>query len=296
MRQIAETHKQNIIYNNCTRCVTCMSPVYEELKKLSIPVVLVNNTYENIATEYDRIIKEYFLDLKQTLNLAIIEIETRVNLTENVLQEEVNIIQENASILEKVFLFANRMQASVDMISLNHFVITATRANLSKETDNYMKFSLLREMKPMANSIMGIGIGMGKSMRETKKHAQIALLKSNMHQESAVYIVSESHNIVGPISSSKADAFVSKDEYCFEIAKKTGLSINTVEKLLLIYYSNKNELYTVSALAKIYGVTEKTMYKILSKLEDFQYVIQVNQKIQSNTGRPSRCFQLNFLN
>lgn len=298
MEEMSVFHKNLFFSKKVKVCVTCMSPVYEKLKSQGVDCILVRNTYESICSEYENIKYKYLLKQKEQTNILAIEIKIISNVYDNIMTDEIDVMRENAEIIEKLLLFSKRINASMDLVSNNHYIIFTELGSMEKETDSYTNFSVFYDIKSNSNSRLNVGIGFGKNPFEIRRNARKAYLYATKEDKSCIYICYDSSNIKGPVEltpKEKNDDF-EINEYCDKIAVSVGLSSNTVYRMASIYKQTKGKSYTINELAEIYGTSVKNMYSIISKLEEKGYILDSGKKLHNNSGRPSRFIRLNFFN
>ena len=107
----------------------------------------------------------------------------------------------------------------------------------------------------------------------------------------------ENNQYFGPIipvhepSNSPQDKI---DGYFQEIAFATGISLNSIIKFQTIMDINKKDTFTPLELAKSYGVSLRSMNRLLEKLLDNNYARIIGYNMRNSAGRPSRIIRLNF--
>lgn len=274
-----------------------MSPVYEKLKEKGLPCILVKNSYSDIKREYEVLKHEYLLQKKKIFDVCAIELEVVNETQDNKISDELGKAKESSEVMEKVYQLAWKLDASIDMIKLNHYIIFAEREIVEKNTDVYHDFKMFSELRGFINSKMGIGIGFGGNLRDIRNHARFALKKAMEYKNSCAFMVYDDLTIDGPIDLNyDKPETMEFESYCNRLARETELSTNTIYRLIKIYMQNKDKVFTVSELANLCCVSDKTVYRMVSKLECKGYVIEAGYKICNDAGRPSRCIMLNFPN
>lgn len=107
----------------------------------------------------------------------------------------------------------------------------------------------------------------------------------------------ENNQFLGPIVPVHASSGSPEDQidgYFQEIASMTGISLNSIIKLQTIMDINKKNTFTPLELAKIYGVSLRSMNRLLEKLIDNNYAKIIGHNMRTSAGRPSRILRLNF--
>lgn len=228
IEDIYQFHNHNYHENKVSVCITCLSPVYERLKKAGIPSILVSPTSENIRLTYERLRLECMLKMKETNDIIMLDIN--VIGSKNLLEyrDEYLLNVEKLHIAESIFLFAQKLQAMVEELNLGHYIIIGSRTAFEQETSIYKNISLLDDMGQFHHCKLSLGVGYGKSIRETQLNAQIALSKARSHNVSCAYVVYDRLNISGPYFSHPVSNKTVENQHYSEISKNTGISVNTI--------------------------------------------------------------------
>ena len=84
------------------------------------------------------------------------------------------------------------------------------------------------------------------------------------------------------------------DGYFQEIAAAAGISLNSIIKIQTIMDINKTNTFTPLELAKAYGISLRSMNRLLEKLLDNNYARIIGYNMRNSAGRPSRIIRLCF--
>ena len=76
------------------------------------------------------------------------------------------------------------------------------------------------------------------------------------------------------------------------IAEKTNLSINTIFKIQCAIEQKGGNTFTSKELSDIFGVTPRSINKIIEKLQIYNYAEIVGKRVTSTAGRPSRIIKI----
>lgn len=287
-------HKQNYNENNVSVCMTCISVVYEKLCHAGIPAMMINATSENVRIAYEKLRLEYLLRTKETSDIALLDINVIGKRSSMAGKDEYLLNVEKLHIAESIFLFTRKLQAAVEELNLGHYLIISSTSALERETNFYKKISLLEDMSQFHHCRLCAGIGYGNSMREIQRNAQIALQKARGHNTSCIYMMYDSVNIVGPLFRDPPNIQDSPQEWYACIAQQTGLSVNTIQKLQFIIERYKSNTFTVNELSLIYGISLRSMYRMIDKLAICGYAEERGKQIMDGAGRPGRMIEINF--
>ncbi|HWR30338.1 MAG TPA: hypothetical protein VN631_10940, partial [Negativicutes bacterium] len=196
---------------------------------------------------------------------------------------------------EQVYLFAQRIQAAVMESGDQNYLLFTTMQMLENETNDLKNIDLLQAVKNNAASTISVGIGYGKTANEAKSGATLGMLHAGKKGGNLAFIVYEGKKIIGPLTNiaqnqEKTEPLI--DEKFLRISEKVGVSINTVFKLHCISEQYGKNDFTIRELAPLFGVTPRTMNRIMEKFETHGYAKIIGKRIIGNSGRPSRIIRL----
>ena len=294
VEEIVQFHEKNFQERRVSICMTCISVVYERLCQKGIPTMMIRSTAENIRLAYEKLHLEYLLRTKETSGVVLLDINVISNKNTIGGKDEYLLNVEKLHIAELVFLFAQKLQAAVEELNLGHYLIISGTTSFEQETNLFKKISLLEDMARFHHCRLCIGIGYGGSMREIQRNAQIALQKARSHDGTCAYIVHDAVNITGPLLGNQSEIQDSIQEHNARIAQQTGLGVNTIQKLQFNIERYKSNTFTVNELSLIYGISQRSMYRIVDKLAACGYVQDWGKQITDGAGRPSRIIKINF--
>ncbi|WP_130862524.1 hypothetical protein [Bacilliculturomica massiliensis] len=290
--RITEFHWENVKCHGSQLCVTCMTPVCEELRRRGVRTILVSSTAENIRLEYERLKYEYRLKQKGIRDIAMIDIEIRNSEQSVIFEDDYATALENMQIMEKVYLFAQKMQGAVEEMNLTRYLIVTNKSALEKETGVFREIRLLADAHRFSNLKLFMGIGFGNTAREARSNARVGLSRAKTCDRSCAFVIYDHLSVQGPLEYRKGAPENRTDDMYIKIAEKTSLSINTVRRLMEIENRHRGDSFTVAELANLYGVSEKSMYRIVDKLDAQGYIAEEGRRIKDNFGRPSRIIKL----
>jgi len=296
--KICEFHKKNYAENHVSCCITALQAVYDELRLYSIPCLLLEPTANVIRETLYKLQLKYLVKVSQQSQLVAIcvQIDT-LNELSLLADDEYQAALNRTKVSEQVYLFAQRIQAAVIETSEKKYLLFTTAHLLENETNNLKSIDLLYAVQINTSSTVSVGIGYGKTANEAKIGANRGMLHASKKGGNLAFIVYDGKKTIGPltnIASSKEKADHVIDEKFLRISEKVGVSINTVFKLFcIIEQYGKNE-FTIKELSPLFGVTTRTMNRIVEKFEAKGYCKLIGKRIIGNAGRPSRIILLSL--
>ena len=297
LKSILDTHIDNYKNKASKICITGISSIYKELIALGIPVFLLGFSEENLKQHIQHMLLKHKIINNNDNELVVLRIEIdNKNEYSLINDNEYKVMLDKAKVMEEIYLFAQDIQGAVTEIGTMGYMIFSTTNIFGKANQNSKILELLYSINKKTENTVSAGIGYGFTAKEAKHNAGIGLKKSKKQGGNRAYII---HNtdIIGPILTlhrEKNEEEMVFDERLKVIAQQTSLSINTIFKLSCIREKNKKNSFTPQELAKEYGVTTRTMNRILEKLEEQRFVEVIGKKIITKAGRPSRVIRLMF--
>jgi hypothetical protein len=291
-------HEEQYLSNMKTTCITSLIQVYNELKKKNIPCIHLKATNERIKDAINHLalkIQSKKDDKSQTVVIAI-KIDP-INEYSLINENEYQILLEKTKVTQKIYLFAQKIQASVVEVGIDQYFLFCTKSILETETNDFKKLDILTDVSNDTSSTISMGIGYGITVREAKFNAQEGMKNSQNAKGNRAYIVYNNETI-GPIASeyqaTENDQSKHLDEQYNKIAKDVTVSINTIFKLHCIIDETQKDTFTSKELSGHLDITPRSVNRILNKLEEKGYAEVIGKKMISNAGRPSRIIKLNF--
>ncbi|MDI6707077.1 MAG: hypothetical protein QME73_12640 [Bacillota bacterium] len=290
-------HKKNYTEGKASCCITALLYVYERLHADKIPCVFIEPTINIIRETLSRLHLKHIAQVNQNSQIVVLSIAVNTPDEYSLLNHnEYQLALDRMKISEQIYLFAQKLQAAVLEVNSNNYFLFSTRNILEVETDNFQKIDLFNRINNEALSSISMGIGYGETVREAKYNANLGMLKAKKWGRNAVYVVYERKRIIGPIEyEGKKGLQQSKiDEKILNVAEKSEISVNTIFKLYSIVNRYKQDCFTSKELAKIYGISVRSMNRILNKLEAAGFAKVVGKKVVADAGRPSRIIKIFF--
>lgn len=297
LENIRSFHRKNYESGNVSVCITGISGVYEYLTDLGIPCIVLDPTKQSIeeAIRYYDIKKRS----KTEKNCDIVALAIERDLPDEyavIKENEYQLSLEAMKVSEEIYRFSQRIQAAVIEKEMGKYMLFTTKTLFEMETERLQKINILTKQDMVQFGTLSIGIGYGETPREAKYNAGLGLLKAKKKGGNRAYKV-ENNQYFGPIvpvhepDTSPEDKI---DGYFQKIAMKTGISLNSIIKIQTIMDINKTNTFTPMELAKAYGISLRSMNRLLEKLLDNNYAKIIAHNMRNSAGRPSRIIRIDF--
>ncbi|MGI6784572.1 MAG: hypothetical protein ACOX5A_10220 [Aminivibrio sp.] len=197
---------------------------------------------------------------------------------------------------EAIYVFGQRLGAAVIKATNGRYYIFTNTATLRNETKNFKSLDLLGTLASDAGvNRVHIGVGIGKSAFEAKSNADYGRERSSLSGQNGLYIVFNDKTVHGPFIPMGSSPVRKNNGGLQEISRKSGLGLTTLKKLdQTLKQYNVDEITPVD-LARIYGVSPRSMNRIIAKLEAAGgYVQNMGVDMRHEVGRPSRLLKINL--
>lgn len=297
-KELALAHAANHRDHGCL-CITAFSNIYEELLRLGVPVALVKSGREALLRELRSLL--LMCQLKRDKHNEIVVIYTYLRIKDGFFVSNENQTQEIMEInhvYELLALFSQEIDGALFTLSNNECVIVCNnQLILEQTTEQYTNFSLIRDVSRETMFHMSVGIGYGDTVLQSRQNAIIGVNHAILYGGNRAFLVYDPRHIIGPLgvpSEDSESANLIYDEYLTQVAKVSGLSINTIYKLRNIAVRKRGRAFTANELAELMQVTPRTVCRIIEKLETQGYVAVIGRHVIGKRGRPSRIIRIDF--
>ena len=267
--------------------------MYDKLLNENIPCYCLKPSGSMIRETIRMLQLKHMLKISMQSQIVVVYIKIDLPNDYSILNEnEYQYSIDRMKISEQVYLFAERIEAAVIEINNNDYLLFSTRQLLEIEMHNYQRIELLSSIYSKTLRTISIGIGYGRTAKEAKRNAAYGAHKANKRRGNIAYVVYEMNKIVGPIrgdnDTEKTEEEYKVDAKFLSISEKTGISINTVYRFYCIIEQHNQDCFTPLELAKLFGVTPRSMNRIIEKLESTGFCKTIGKRTISKSGRPSR--------
>lgn len=275
--------------------ITCVTSVYENLKKLGIPcyrIIPIRSAIHEALRMVE--LEGKSLKMRDTqLVISIISIGGwggGNNLSEYTLQKK------KLEIQQILLSLGERTRKLIYRSDGNKLMFVTTRGVIEEITNKFTEFPLFDVIQERLELPVNMGIGIGYTAGEAENNAEEALRKAETTGGGSCYAVLQNGAVFGPLGRQFQMAYSvrSDDPARLAAAKAAGLSVGTINKLWALNEQLLNSTVTAGELAKWFDITLRSARRILSKLEENGLAVVVGEEQPVNKGRPRRLYTLRF--
>lgn len=273
--------------------ITGFGAVYNELKRRGYPVFRLSATKPLVNVCYNKIKSKCALDRAQysQIGVEILSINDKRDSSDSYYSNMIKRTELEKYIIE----YAREIQGSLFPFGHNEYIVFANKGAIEQES-NYINLAKLQKDIKSNGFLLSIGIGIGTTSYQAEINARKALRRSFDSNGKDIYQIDEDDKIKGPIGTNHEMnyALVSSDERILEISNKTGLSCESVLKLIALNETRKSKVYDSKELAGCLDVSERTARRILKKIIEADFARVFAKESSSGTGRPKNIIELLF--
>ncbi|RRJ65222.1 transcriptional regulator [Paenibacillus oralis] len=282
-----------------TATVTCVTSVYQQLSELGVPAFRVIPTRSSIRDCLSRALLEgKSLRLSRTqIAIGILSIDHY----ERVLKEAVSEydIQRKKIVLQQIFVdFGEATQSLIKWNDSGEVSFITTQGIIEQVTRKFQEAPLLLEVMERLQWNASIGIGLGRTANEAEGKAREALLKAKAGGGGNCFLIMQDGLVYGPLGSELTLKYSarSEDPELISLAKKAGLSVGTINKLISLCRRLGTSTLTAAQLAEGFGITLRSARRIMAALEKYGIAAIVGEEQPVGRGRPRQIYTLNLDN
>jgi hypothetical protein len=281
-----------------TCCLTALDSIYRKLQAAKLPVIKIEPTGNIIRKSLHKLLHDSDLQVDQQNQIvtAHIQIDSQADLYPFNYDEYLRSL-DKTKINNQIYLFAKERQAVILEMGERDYLLFTTQQTIEADSITTSLINLLEMIQKNTGNTVSIGIGYGNTVPEAKQNADIGMIKSSSTGGNRAFIVYNKSQALGPIKRSLNSFSANhseRNERFQQIAEEAGININTVIRLYNIVNESGDNIFLPSDLSKKFGVTPRTMNRILIKLEDVGVCSIIGKKSSPTGGRPSRIIQLNL--
>ncbi|MDU1412808.1 MAG: transcriptional regulator [Clostridium sp.] len=284
--KLFEENKIDVIF-------TGFGAVYSELKKRGYPAFRLQATISQVRASYEQLKTEFALTKAQYSQIAveILNIQDEKATKENYYSNMIKQSECYKTIVE----YVRNIQGSLFTFGRNEYVIFAHKGAI----DNNLNYSQLIELHKNIKNLgltIKVGIGIGVTAYQAEANAYKCLNRHVDSNDFHLFLIDENDIIKGPLGSLNEINYsiASSDKNTMDISDATGLSCESISKLIAISNTRKNNIYSSKDLADNLNISERSARRILNKLITSNYGRIYAKETSTGGGRPKNLVELLF--
>ncbi|MBO3444415.1 transcriptional regulator [Clostridium sp. CCUG 7971] len=291
--EYAKWHINLYKQNKISVILTGFAGVYNEIKRQGYPVYRLHVTRPLIKVCYEKVKSEFELNKAQYSQIAV-EVLSLADYKSNNENYYSNMIKKSE--MDKFIVeYVRSIQGSLFNFGRDEYIVFAHKGAV-KNVDNYNKlFKLQKDIKNIGFSL-GVGIGIGVTAYQAEANGYKALKRCKDSDEFYIYSVDENDFIKGPLGLDNElnYSLVSSNEKVMDIATRTGLSCESVAKLMAINEIRQSKIYDTKELANYLDISDRSSRRILNKIVSADLGRICAKESSKGGGRPKNLIEVLF--
>jgi len=277
--------------------VTCVTSVFHRLKELGVPAYRVVPTHSAIRDCLNRALLEgkSLRFCSSQIAVGIMNIDNFAKVAKEASSEYE--IQRKKIILQQILVdFGEETQSLIKWSDSDEVSFVTTRGIIEQVTRKFQDAPLLLEIMERLQWHASIGIGIGRTANEAEGKAREALMKAKSGGGGNCYLIMQDGIVYGPMGSEMTLEYSARSENpeLISMAKKAGLSVGTINKLMSLCRRLGTSTFTASQLAEGFGITLRSARRIMAALERYEMASIVGEEQPAGRGRPRQIYTLNL--
>lgn len=295
-QEIYDIHRECLQNQEVSGCITRLTRVANLMEENGLPYVFASPTIGEFR-EHISFAKRIVLAKENAQNLFAV-ILVNIGLSPDYVSVDMSglsKISEKNRLTEIVYRYAHMISGTVAEAGASGFMIFTTIEILKAHSDNFRECVLLDWLGKETLSLISIGVGCGKTAEEARSNADISLKKCLKREKNScvimlnpetIYTLGMEKNMLGEKNQML--------EYSNQIARETGIGIETIIKLLQTVIRNSNSHFTSQSLAEALLISRRSADRIIERLEMAGFAATSGKEVKGKKGRPSRVVELFF--
>ncbi|MEG0842814.1 MAG: transcriptional regulator [Romboutsia sp.] len=273
--------------------LTGFGGVYHELKKKGYPVFRLNATIPQVKVCYEKIKDECALNKAQYSQIAveILKLENIKGNKENYYSDMIKKSEIDKIVVE----YVKSIQGSLFNFGRDEYIVFAHRGAVDNQ-DNYNKIFRLQEDIKSQGFYLSVGIGVGVTAYQAEANGYNALKRCSNTREFDIYLIDENEFIKGPLGLENEINYslITSNEEVLNISEKTGLSGESVARIMAISETRKSNVYDTNELADYLNISERSARRILNKIVNADFGRVCAKESSKGGGRPKNLIEILF--
>lgn len=252
-------------------------PFFEKNK---IPYIYPYTSFSSLMSTFDNLINLISLDKVKENYPAIM----RVDFEDGIDKEQIKCVQD--------FMLDEMVEYNMDFKD-NSIRVFLTLKGMEKISDNFTTSKISHLLDKKFKSKFTASYSVGTNLSEALKNIDIAAKESKFRSES--FVMDADQNLIGPLSS-ELNIVVDRriDDDLIEVSKRSGLSLNSLQKIKAIVNQKADKQISSKELAEYLASTTRNANRILKSLETSGYAHASFVNNINTKGRPSKIYKINF--
>ena len=274
--------------------LTSFVSVYKELKMNGCNVIYLPPTRALVREAIDKIKKEFELNRAEYSMISVVVLRIADNYLDNNYYSQM--IKKTEA--EKLFVkYVQNIQGAMFPIGIDEYVVFSNSGNIKTKQNYNNLFKLKNQIKKVGfNLIVGIGVGVTAYKAELNAKKSVEYSVKNSIDE---IVQIDENDQLSSFSDSGLNLNYKKivtDKRLLKLSEKTGLSLESISKIINIADARKSYVFNANELADCLNITIRSARRIINKIVSSGYGKIIAKETSPNGGRPKAIIEFDFYN
>ena len=273
--------------------ITGFMNIYNQIKEKGYPIVLLRPTRSLVKASYDEVMSKHAISKAESSQIAV-EIFNFGNYSNNIENYYSNMIKKT-DIDKYIISYVRSINGAVFPFGRNEYIIFSNKGSVNKNSNYEKLLKLQKEIKALGFDL-NIGIGFGATAFKAEINATKALERGIDSKEFYIYSIDEDENLTGPLGMDNEISYciIPNDKSILEISNQTGLSCETISKIIGISEVRGSRIYDSKELAGYLDISDRSARRILQKITSAKLGKVYAKESSKGAGRPKNLIEILF--
>ncbi|MDY5097749.1 GTP cyclohydrolase IIa [Clostridium sp.] len=284
--QLQEEGKTNV-------ALTAFMWVYQELQKKGYHVIYLGPTRAMVRSALERLQNEYALNRAEDAMIAV-EILQLTNY-ERIDESYYTGMLKKADIEKHIIQYVKSIQAAIFSYGMQEYIVFCNAGGLDNGYHKNKILTLQQEVEK-TGIVLNVGIGTGVTAYKAEMNARKALEYTLKQAKKEIYLIDGNDTLIDLMRKENKFMYevISSDPKIQELATKTGLSANSILKIIAIAQARKSFVFDANELAECLDVTVRTAHRMMNKIMNAGLGKVYAKETSVSGGRPKTWIELLF--
>lgn len=273
--------------------LTSLVWVYRTLQEQGYPAIYLGPTRARVRLALERLQNECALNKAVYAQIAA-EVLHLVN-DEHSLDHYYSSMIRRAEIEQEIVRYVEGIQGAVFAFGRKEYIVFSNVGSLQEKRSQQ---ALLRLQRSVAEKgvRMDAGMGMGVTANQAEMNAREALSYTLKRDRQEIFWIDQDRTLQGPMGLEALLRYelISSDPHVLELARKTGLSVASVQKVIAVAEARQSYVFDAHELAQCLDITVRSARRVINRIMDACLGQVYARESTANGGRPRVRIELSF--
>lgn len=273
--------------------LTSFAWVYHALREQNCQAIYLAPTRTMVRRALDALKSEYALNRAEYAQSAVVIFQ--ISHSEDLQEQYYSSMAAKAALEPHLVRYAQSVQGAMFPIGRREYLLFTNAGVVEDPAKQSQLLQLQREAKALGMVLDG-GIGRGITACQAEMNARKALRYSLKKGRQEIYEIDERDTMEGPVGREQRLKYelISSDPKIEAVAQKTGLSPESILKIIAIAEARQSKVFDAHQLAECLDITPRSARRIMNKLTEAGCGKVYAKETAASGGRPKTLLEIQF--